>query len=185
MKVFAFLRPVVTLLLITALVALALAGVNSITAERIAALQAEKLQAAIAEVLPGGYDREIPEFIDDTGLVSGIYAGANGYAVEVKPLGFAGEIVMMVGVSPEGRILGVAVVSQTETAGLGAEAAAGNAKGEAFRGQFVGKGGQLAVIKDGGDIDAISGATITSRAVTEGVNAAVKCVTTTFATPAG
>ena len=54
-------------------------------------------------------------------------------------------------------------------------AAAKNAAGEAFRGQFVGLSGDLAVTKDGGGIDAITGATITSRAICEGINAAVAC----------
>lgn len=170
------LRLALTLLAITGLVALALAGVNAITADRIAALQAEKTQTAIKEVLPGGYDREITDFADDTGLVQKIYASETGYAVEVTPMGFDNTITMMVGVDTEGKVLGISVISHTETKGLGEVAAAQNAKGEAFRGQFVGKDGQLAVTKDGGTIEAITGATITSRAVTAGVNAALKCV---------
>ena len=168
------LRLALTLLAITGLAALALAGVNAITKDKIAALQAEKTQNAIAQVLPGGYDREITEFTDATGLVQKIYA--SGYAVEVTPMGFDNTITMMVGVSVEGKVLGISVVSHTETKGLGEVAAAQNGKGEAFRGQFVGPSGELAVSKDGGTIEAITGATITSRAVTEGVNAALACV---------
>ena len=54
-------------------------------------------------------------------------------------------------------------------------AAATTSAGEAFRGQFAGLSGELAVDKDGGDIDSITSATITSRAVAEGVNAALAC----------
>ena len=76
----------------------------------------------------------------------------------------------------KGKVLGIAVVSHTETSGLGAVAAANNSAGQAFRDQFVGASGAVAVTKDGGQIDAITGATVTSRAVCEGVNAALACV---------
>ena len=92
------------------------------------------------------------------------------------PSGFDNTITMMVGVDNEGKVLGISVVSHTETAGLGAVAAAKTSAGEAFRSQFVGKSGAVAVSKDGGDLDAITGATITSRAICVGVNAALDCV---------
>ena len=57
----------------------------------------------------------------------------------------------------------------------GANAAADNVAGRSFREQFLGAGDQLAVTKDGGSIDALTGATMTSRAVTQGVNAALAC----------
>ncbi len=162
------------LLIITAVVALALAGVNSVTEPIIAQLKADNLQNAIELVLPGG--GESVAFTDATGLVSTVYEGENGYAVEVNPGGFGGAITMMVGVDAEGEVLGISVVSQTETAGLGAIIAATTSAGEAFRGQYVGASGSVAVTKDGGQIDSISGATITSRAVCVGVNAALDCV---------
>ena len=164
-----------TLLLITAVVAAVLAGVNSITKPAIEKLTAEKTQEAIAAVLPGGYDEEVTEYADDTGLVSKVYAGAEGYAFEVTPGGFDNTITMMVGVDTEGKILGISIVSHTETAGLGAVAAAGTPAGIAFRDQFVGTSGSVAVTKDGGAMDAITGATITSRAICVGVNAALAC----------
>ena len=164
------------LLLITAIVALALACVNKVTAPIIAQLNAEKTQQAIAAVLPGGYDEEITDYTDTTGLVSKVYKGANGYALEVKPSGFDNTITMMVGIDNEGKILGISVVSHTETAGLGAVAAASTSAGEAFRGQFVGQSGSVLVSKDGGTMDAITGATITSRAICVGINAALDCV---------
>ena len=165
-----------TLFLITAIVALALAGVNSITAPAIAQLNAEKTQAAIEAVLPGGYETMVENYADETGLVSKVYQGANGYALEVLPGGFDNTITMMVGVDFEGKVLGISIVKHTETAGLGAVAAANTSAGENFRGQFVGTSGSVAVSKDGGQLDAITGATITSRAVCTGVNAALACV---------
>ena len=168
-------RLAITLLLITAVVAAVLAGVNSITAPAIEALTIQKTQAAIEQVLPGGYETEVTGYDDATGLVSKVYQGANGYAFEVTPGGFDNTITMMVGVDLEGNVLGISIVSHTETAGLGAVAAAATSAGEAFRAQFAGKSGSVSVTKDGGEIDAITGATITSRAVCDGVNAALAC----------
>ncbi len=171
------LRLGLTLFVITALVAAALAGVNSITAPRIAAIQAEKIQAAVSAVLPGGGElMEKGSYDDQHGIVTNVYASENGYAVEVTVAGFKPGITMMVGVSPEGKVLAIQVVSHSETAGLGDIAAANTPDGEAYRAQYVGQSGSLAVKKDGGTIDQLTGATVTSRAVTNGVNAALGCV---------
>lgn len=173
------LRISLTLLLITGVVAALLAGVNALTKDKIANANQEKTRKAIAEVLPGAGDVEEISFTDETGLVSKVYrpkSGAAGYAVEVIPSGFGGEITMMVGIGNDGNVLGISIISHTETAGLGAVAAADNAAGQAFRNQFAGMGGQLSVNKDGGQVDALTGATITSRAIVDGVNAAVACV---------
>ena len=166
------LRLTVTLLLICGAVAAVLAGVNAITKEPIAAIQAQKTQDAIAAVLPGAQNVEALPLTGDTGIVSAVYGSESGYAVEVAPVGFDGEVTMMVGVA-EGTVTGISVISHTETPGLGAVAAANNAKGEAFRGQFVGQSGVLSI---GDQIDGMSGATITSKAVVAGVNAALEYV---------
>ena len=166
------LRLTVTLLLITGVVAAALAGVNAITKDAIAANQEKKTQDALAVVLPGVEGLQKMELTGDTGIVSEVYVSGDSYAVKVMPGGFDGEITMMVGIQG-GKITGISVISHTETPGLGAVAAAKNAKGEAFRGQFVGQSGTLAV---GEQIDAMSGATITSNAVVSGVNAATAYV---------
>lgn len=170
------LRLALTLLIIAGVVAALLGGVNAITEPIIAKRNAEKTQAAINAVLEGGGDPINFTGADATGLVTAVYASEKGYAVQVAPSGFDGEINMMVGVDTEGKVLDIAIISHTETAGLGAVAAASSSAGEAFRGKFVGLNGSLAVTKDGGEIDAITGATITSRAVTAGVNAALACV---------
>ena len=166
------LRLTVTLLLICAAVAAVLAGVNAITKDKIAAIQEQKTQDAIAVVLPGVSNVEELPLGGDAGIVTAVYAAEEGYAVQVAPNGFDGAITMMVGVS-EGQVTGISVISHTETPGLGAVAAANNAKGEAFRGQFAGQSGTLAV---GDQIDGMSGATITSKAVVTGVNAALEYV---------
>lgn len=170
------LRISLTLLVITAVMAGALAAVNTITKPIIARLTAEKTQQAIEAVLPGGYDKEVERFTDATGLVSKVYHGPNGYAVEVKPNGFDSAITMMVGIDNDGKVLAIQIIDHSETPSLGAVAAATSSAGQNFRDQFVGMSGSVSVTKDGGTIDAITGATVTSRAVCAGVNAALACV---------
>ena len=167
------LRLAVTLLLISGIMAAALAGVNAVTKPLIAQINYEKTQAAVSAVLEGGGDEvAAPE----VALVSKMYQGENGYAVEVTPGGFDNTITMMVGVDNEGNVSGISIISHTETAGLGAVAAATTSAGEAFRAQFVGLNGTVSVTKDGGQVEAITSATITSRAVCAGVNAALAVV---------
>ena len=168
------LRLALTLLIITAVVAALLAGVNSITKPIIDQLNAQKTQEAIEAVLTGG--GESVDFTDESGLVTMVYKGEGGYAVQVAPVGFDGAITMMVGVDFDGNVLGISIINQTETAGLGAVCAATTSAGDAFRSQFEGMSGTVTVSKDGGEVDAITGATITSRAVCKGVTAALECV---------
>ena len=165
-------RLTVTLLAICAVVAAVLAGVNMITKDKIAAIQAQKTEIAIKEVLPDSNGVQQLPLNGDTGIVQAVYTADGSYAVQVAPGGFDGEVTMMVGIK-DGAVTGISVISHTETPGLGAVAAAQNAKGEAFRGQFVGQSGTLVI---GEQIDAMSGATITSTAVVTGVNAALNYV---------
>ena len=165
-------RLTVTLLAICAVVAAVLAGVNMITKDAIAANQEKKTQDALVAVLPDAKGLEEVELTGDTGIVSAVYTDGENYAVTVTPGGFDGEVTMMVGIH-DGAVTGISVISHTETPGLGAVAAAQNAKGEAFRSQFVGKTGTLIL---GDHVDAMSGATITSTAVVTGVNAALDYV---------
>ena len=168
------LRLTLTLLLICALVAAVLAGVNTITEDKIAAAQEQKTLDALAMVLPGVENLKPLTLVGDTGAVSRVFRSGNHFAVEVASVGFDGPVTLMVGIS-DGQVVGISVVSHTETPGLGAVAAAKNAKGEAFRNQFVGATGGLAV---GENIDAISGATITSKSVVNSVNIALEFVKT-------
>ena len=157
---------------ISAVVAAALAGVNSITAPAIAELNAQKTQEAIELVLPGGGE-EIDFPAAD--LAAKVYKGESGDAVQTTPGGFDNTITMMVGVDNDGKVLGISIIKHTETAGLGAVADAETPAGVSFREQFIGMNGTVSVSKDGGEVEAITGATITSRAVCVGVNAALAC----------
>ena len=170
------LRLALTLLIITAVVAALLAGVNSVTAPVIAAANEAKTQQAVSQVLPGGGQPIDFAGADETGLVTEVYKGEGGYAVKVAPGGFGGAIEMMVGVDASGNVLGITIIKHAETPSLGAVAAAKGSAGENFRNSFIGLSGTVSVSKDGGEADTISGATITSRAVAAGVNAALACV---------
>ena len=176
MKENASFKSICTLFIITAAMALLLAVVNGITAERIALSKEEKTKAALSAVMPEGavLEDQLSTFPDETGLVTAAYKTSNGYVFQVAPGGYGGEITMMVGVDSNLTVSGVEIISHSETPALGENAAKG-ATGEAFRGQFVGQSGSLAVAKDGGRIEALTGATVTSRAVTKGVSAALAC----------
>ncbi len=161
-----------TLFIITALAAAILAGVNGVTAPQIAKNELEKQSAAMKKVVPGAENFEKTENEE-------IFIGKKGeeilgYAVISESQGYGGVISMVVGVDPKGTVLGIDIVSQSETAGLGA-----NCEKDEFKEKFVGKTAGVTVVKGGAkenEIDAISSATITSKAVTEGVNNAIDLV---------
>ena len=159
---------VVTLFLISAICAVLPGLVNNITAGPIAAANEAATNAAMQAVLPADSYEQV-EYTGGNALVTAVYkAGDAGYVVQVAPSGFGGNLDVMVGVGADGTCTGVSIISHAETSGLGA-----NATKEDFRAQFVGKA-NVAVTKDGGDIAALTGATITSRAVCDGVNAAIE-----------
>ena len=160
-----------TLFVITAVAALVLSVVNTLTADTIAMRREAARQEAMACVMPGA-DVFSDLYSEDTAIerISGAYKGTQfvGYCVEVSPKGFGGAINLMVGVNPNGKVTGVTILDHSETPGLGARAAEPD-----FLDQYIWKSGKLVV---GSDINAITGATITSKAVTEGVNTAMTAV---------
>lgn len=162
-----------TLLVICAVVAAALAGVYAVAGPIIAQRNEEKIQQAVEKVLPGG-GQLLENFPNDSGMIQAVYASEAGYAVQVTPSGFGGTIVMMVGVV-DNKVYAIDIISHTETPSLGSVAGEDSAKGQAFRDQFAGLYRVLRLKKEGGQIDALTSATITSRAVVDGVNAALAC----------
>ena len=169
------LRLTATLLAICAVVALALAGVNAITKDLIAENKAAKTTAALAKVLPDVTGLEKMPLQANAGIVTGIYGAGNSYAVEVAPSGFGGAITMMVGIT-DGKVMGISIISHAETPGLGAVAAANTDKGAAFRDQFQGLTAGITIGDGNNQIDALSGATISSQAIVDGVYAALDYV---------
>ena len=170
-------RLVIVLFLVTAVVAFLLGMVDYITRDKIAENIKAKTDAAMSAVMTADEYIKTDSFTDTTGLVKSVYEAKTsdgtlvGFVSEVSPSGFGGAINMVVGVDTYGNITGISIVKMTETSGLGA-----NAANTSFREQYVGKTGPLAVDKDGGEIVALTGATVTSRAVTTGVNAVLAAV---------
>lgn len=163
------LRLTLTLLLITAVVAALLGLVDHLTADKIAALRDEKARASMTEVLPAENYSPLP--VQTEGIVAAYAADTLGYVLRVEVNGFGGAMDMMVGVYADGTVSGVSVISHTETASLGA-----NCSRADWRSQFVGCSGEVLVDKDGGTIDSLTGATVTSRAVAQGVQMALDFV---------
>ena len=171
---------------ITLVVALALGAVNAVTAGPIAEQNAQKIKDSLENVMPGAESEQIDvpagttvttETKNATSVtILSAYKmtkdGADaGYCVEVGPTGFGGAVDTMVGIDSDGKVTGISVISaSSETPGLGARSTEPE-----FQAQFAGQvGTEVAVAKDGGSIDALTGATITSRAVSEGVVAAAQ-----------
>ena len=165
-----------------------LAGVYALTAEPIAAASAAKNEAAIKDVLP-----ETAVTIEEERTVD--FEGASyaynlaydekgdvvGCAINVSPVGFGGPIAIKVGFDRNGVICNTKVLSQAETPGLGAKCVE-----PSFSDQFKGwdpAQKNLAVKKDGGDVDAITASTITSGAYADGLALAVKVFNAIGQTP--
>ena len=156
----------------------ALASVNKMTADTIKELNNQREQDAIAQVLGGG-DVKIDK-VDSVTVSDNLYvvmnAGDKGVAVKaVDPqnASFGGGLTIMVGISTDGEVLGYSVLETHETPGLGAKAAQWFQKGG--KGDIIGRNlneEELTVSKDGGNVDAITASTITSRAFLRAVNAA-------------
>ena len=156
----------------------ALASVNELTKDTIQQLKEKSEQDAIAQVLGGG-DVKVLKVdtiaINDCNFVV-MNAGDKGVAVKsVDPMNasFGGGLTIMVGIDPNGVFLGYSILETHETPGLGAKANEWFQKGQ--KGDIIGRNlteKKLMVSKDGGDVDAITASTITSRAFLRAVNAA-------------
>lgn len=164
------------LTLISVIAAGALAYVNKITAGPIEENKARTLAEGINSVL-GVTDAQVKDtktVQDANGNDVILYSTDKGMAVRaVDPNGFGGTLKVLVGFSEEGTIKGYTVLEHAETPGLGAKANFWFQKGE--KGDIIGKNPgekELTVSKDGGDVDAITASTITSRAFLRAVNVA-------------
>ena len=165
-----------------------LAGVYALTKAPIDAAAKAKNEAAIMEVLPAGAVTIEEERTVDFDGASYTYnlaydqqGNTVGCAVNVSSVGFGGPIVIKVGFDANGVICNTKVLSQAETPGLGAKCVE-----PAFSEQFKGwnpSARKLAVKKDGGDVDAITASTITSRAYADGLALAVNVFEAIAKTP--
>lgn len=175
-----FINMVLVLFLVTLISSASLGYVYNLTKDKIAASKNAKKMKAIAEVVIPDYDNkpdvDMYELTtrDDTTLEC--YPAKQGdqvTSVAIKSYtkdAFSGEMWLMVGFLPDGTINKFSVIDQKETPGLGTKVVL-----EKFRSQFFGKNPKefnLKVKKDGGDVDAITAATISTRAVCDAIERA-------------
>lgn len=171
---------VVVLAAITTVTAAAVGAVYNVTADPIKRAKEQKKVSALAEVLPK-FDNTPSEEVDTVAMDGGevlVYTARMdgqevGYAVEsFTNSGFSGLIRIMVGFEPDGTVRNISVLEQNETPGLGAKIAV---DGNPVKVSFVGHNPanlKMSVRKDGGDIDAITASTISSRAYVQAVERA-------------
>ena len=163
---------VIVLFAICAVTALLLGLTNYVTKPFIDENARLKQEKAMSDVLAAdSYTEVTDQYTGGDPTVLNVYdAGEAGYVVQVKPAtSFSGNLTVMVGVGADGTCTGVSITGHSETSGLGA-----NATDATWREQFKGATGDVKVTKDNGTIDALTGATITSRAVCSGVTAALE-----------
>ena len=156
-----------------------LAGAYALTKNPIDAAALEKTNRAIGQVLPA-FENTSAESVEVNGKTYPYYKAVSGkevvgYAVESTTIGFGGNLTLLVGVTPDGVVYNTSVLSHSETPGLGAKCTSD----QKFMAQWKGFDPSvkiLSVKKDGGDVDAITASTITSRAYTEAVKNALEAV---------
>lgn len=152
------------LTLICAAVALMLGVVNYATKDVIAEGEERAKKAAVYEIFPDAED--VFSIEGEEGLFAVKENGSlSGYCVATVTAGYGGDINLIVGVTKDNEIKGVKIVSMSETAGLGSKT-----QSPSFLDQFKGMSGKLTV---GDNVDAVSGATISSKAVTAGIEKAL------------
>lgn len=174
----AILLPALALLLIAGVSSFLLAFVNDVTAPIIAEREAAENAEAMAAVLPeaASFSEEKTVTLPDDGDAIVYYEGLDstgaliGYVFTASGAGYGGDVSVMTGVDMDGVVTNIEITGINETPGLGMRA-----QEESFLSQYIGKSGSLTVSKTaaGDEIQALTGATITSTAVTDAVNAAL------------
>lgn len=173
------------LLIFTALAAGILALLNQSTKDIIAESKIQESNEARQEVLPTGKEfkeldeSEFKKLTKDSPTVEEIYTGLEGeevigYTIKTALSGYSGPVIVMTGINTEGIVTGMKVVSNTETPGLGA-----NSSTPEFQDQYKDQSAEkeIELVKTSpaeGQVQALTGATITSKTVTDSVNEAIK-----------
>ena len=171
------LKLALVLLAVSAVVAGVLGVINELTYPVIDAQKQAKTAEAFSAVLKADRFDEIEFSNPDFPTVLTVHkAEGVGYVVTSKFSGAQGNITLAVGVDNDYKCTGISVIEHAETSGLGANAASTGEVGVKFREQFVGQDESIALANAGGSIVALTGATITSRAITEAVATSIRAV---------
>lgn len=160
-------KSLITSVIVIALISAFLFG-SGMVLSKVAAIDAEN--EIMMALLPGNTSFQWEEYEGEDEAIMAVYKGETGFVFQTAAYGYAGDITMLVGVSNEGKVTGLMVRDLSETYGLGARALTDTG----FLAQYLGTSGEAEV---GTTIDALAGATVTSKAVTKAVNAAVAYVT--------
>ncbi len=158
--------PILALVLAAVLL---LAGYNAFTGLRQQKLQ-EELTAKMQTILPGSTTFTPEEYTGEDTNIRSVFKGETGYVITTVTQGYAGEITMLIGVDNDGKVTGLQIRQMEETYGLGGRALTD----WEFLAQFLNKDGNLTV---GTDVDGLTGATVTSKAIARCVNSAIGFVT--------
>ncbi len=177
-----------TLTVISLVTAALLGATNMLTEEKIADINAENTRVALSKVIPSGAETAPIEEIGDavvaaaasqSGKVTEAYTvslngEAAGYAFKIVAGGSQGDIEMIVGVDADNAVTGISVVDHSETSGIGTKVMGDEptTSGVGALTQFIGKSGAGSLVVKG-TVDAVSGATVSTKGVTKGVNAAL------------
>ena len=166
------------LFLLTALCVGILGGVNQITKPIIEKNEKLAEEAAMRQLITLAQSFEVVPS-DEEGNIKKVTLAKQkdeivGYVLRTEPNGYGGAIKLLIGIDPEGMVKGISILEHSETPGFGA-----NADKDGFKNQFQNKKAPLKLSKSGAtedEIEVITGATITSSAITEAVNQAVEYV---------
>ena len=181
------LLPVVTILVVAAVLLCASFGLNGVAAKN---AQADHLWL-MQTLLPDSTEFTLEPYSGDDTNIRSVHKADNGFVIETVTYGYAGEITMFIGVNNEGKVTGLVVRDLSETFGLGREALTDHV----FLKQFLNSSGSFEVVTGSADafsgatgevtestgdsieVDALTGATVTSKAIVRSVNSAVAYVT--------
>lgn len=181
------LLPVVTILVVAAVLLCASFGLNGVEAKN---AQADHLWL-MQTLLPDSTQFTLEPYSGEDANIRSVHKADNGFVIETVTYGYAGEITMFIGVNNEGKVTGLVVRDLSETFGLGREALTDHV----FLKQFLNSSGSFEVVTGSADafsgatgevtestgdsieVDALTGATVTSKAIVRSVNSAVAYVT--------
>ena len=179
------LLPILTIAIMAAMVLSVTFATNDLTSKN---AQKEHLWV-MQKLLPGSKTFTVEPYDGEDANIRSVHKGETGFVIETVTRGYAGDIVMLIGVSHDGKVTGLTIRDMQETPGLGMSAM----WDEQFLAQFLNTSGGVAIGQPGEDtfsgatgsdttetdtyVDGISGATVTSKAIARCVNSAVSYVT--------
>lgn len=187
MNIKSILVPAVTILLMAAILFGASAGLSDL---RAANIQKEHIYM-MQTLLPESTDFVLEPYTGDDANIRSVHKAENGYVVETVTHGYAGDITMMIGVNNAGKVTGLVIRDMSETLGLGRNALTDHE----FLAQFLNTSGNVSIVThsadafsgatgssaasegEGIEVDGVTGATVTSKAIARSVNSAVAVVT--------